>query len=99
MDIAREIPDTGAGSASVLVVDDAPVRCKLFGAVLRRAGHRVRIAGDGREARALVAIEAPDLVLLDYMMPGLSGVDTLALLRAAPRTRAQRMRASTGLTM
>ena len=69
----------------VLVVDDEPNICALLSATLRLTGFEVRVAGGGHEA--LVAAEdfEPDLVVLDVMMPELSGWQVLRALRAQPR--------------
>ena len=70
----------------ILVVDDTPSNVTLLKDLLTARGYRVATAVDGAEAIAKVAAEAPDLVLLDVMMPGLSGYDICRRLRADPRT-------------
>ncbi|MCP3962689.1 MAG: protein kinase [bacterium] len=73
---------------TILVVDDNPVTRVLCVRVLGREGYRVLVAEDGIEALRLVKEEAIDLVLLDVMMPGLSGFDVLETLRKLyPATR------------
>lgn len=67
--------------ASILVVDDNPVTRVLCSRVLAREGYRVLLAEDGIEALRLVKEEPVDLVLLDVMMPGLSGFDVLETIR------------------
>ncbi len=67
--------------ASILVVDDNPVTRVLCSRVLAREGYRVLLAEDGIEALRVVKEEPVDLVLLDVMMPGLSGFDVLETLR------------------
>ena len=62
-------------SAKILVVDDTPMNVKLLVDILSARGYAVRAATNGEEALARVAEEAPDLVLLDIMMPGMSGYD------------------------
>jgi len=74
--------------ATILVVEDEPAIQSLIDVNLRRAGHLVRLAADAEAARRLVQEALPDLVLLDWMLPGMSGVDFARQLRAAPRTRA-----------
>ena len=65
----------------VLVVDDdAPIAASLRRA-LEYAGHRVTVAGDGPGALAAAARERPDLVVLDVMLPGLSGLAVCRRLR------------------
>ncbi len=61
--------------ASILVIDDDPDVRAFIVATLDEQGYRVRQASDGREALAEIARERPDLVILDFIMPGLSGAD------------------------
>lgn len=71
------------GCAIALIDDDAEVRATL-GEVLRGAGAEVREASDGAEGLALVEAERPDLVIVDFGMPGMSGVE---VARALHETR------------
>jgi DNA-binding response OmpR family regulator len=64
---------------SVLVVDDEPIVRDVVRRYLERDGHRVVSAANGDEARTKIAAEAPDLVVLDIMLPG--ETDGLALCR------------------
>jgi DNA-binding response OmpR family regulator len=70
----------------VLVVDDTPQNVKLLADVLGADGHRVSTAASGPEALAAIAAELPDLVLLDVMMPGMSGYEVCQRLRADDAT-------------
>jgi len=70
----------------VLVVDDTPHNVKLLADLLGVKGYAVATAANGEEALAKVASESPDLILLDVMMPGLSGYDVCVRLRADPAT-------------
>jgi class 3 adenylate cyclase len=72
--------------ARVLVVDDTPHNVKLLADLLAVKGYAVATATNGSEALASVAADPPDLVLLDVMMPGLSGYDVCRRLRADPAT-------------
>jgi two-component system phosphate regulon response regulator PhoB len=74
-------------SATILVVEDEPAIQSLIEVNLRRAGHVVLLAADAETARQLVRDALPDLVLLDWMLPGMSGVDFARLLRSEARTR------------
>ncbi len=76
----------GAGER-VLVVDDEPDICALVAYHLAKAGFRVSTAANGGDALASVRDEEPALVVLDLMLPGLSGYDVLERLRAEPNTR------------
>jgi DNA-binding response OmpR family regulator len=61
--------------STVLVADDDQDIRQLIGMKLRRAGHRVEVAGDGVEALALARRNRPDLIVLDVMMPGKTGIE------------------------
>lgn len=71
----------------VLVVDDEPDITALVAYHLAKEGYRVATAGSGPEALRSAAEAAPDLVLLDLMLPGVSGYDVLQELRRKPETR------------
>jgi CheY-like chemotaxis protein len=66
----------------VLVVDDELAIRDLLAFVLREEGHQVRTASDGQDALAQLAMNKPDLVLLDVMMPVLDGREVLKHIRA-----------------
>ncbi len=69
-------------AASILIVDDEPeIRRAVLGG-LRAQGYEVRAAGDGAEALHLATLAAPDLVILDLMMPGMDGLEVCRRLRA-----------------
>ena len=72
--------------AKILVVDDTPANVKLLVDVLTVKGYAVSAAVNGEEALGKVAQDPPDLVLLDIMMPGLSGYDVCRRLREHPDT-------------
>jgi adenylate cyclase len=79
--------NAGATStARILVVDDTPANVKLLGDLLAARGYAVSTAKNGEEALAKVAAEKPDLVLLDVMMPGLSGYDVCRRIRGDAAT-------------
>lgn len=65
----------------ILVVDDDPPSVKMTAFLLREEGYEVLTAPNGREALRLLERERPDLVLLDVMMPGLDGFETLKQIR------------------
>jgi len=71
----------------ILVVDVDPRNRKLLEEYLLAAGYDVRVAPDGRTALALASERPPDLVLLDVMMPDLSGLEVCRQLKNDPRTR------------
>ncbi|MFL5319932.1 MAG: response regulator, partial [Myxococcaceae bacterium] len=68
----------------VLVVDDEAALLDVFAMVISDLGHRVLTAHDGLEALALARTHLPDLVVSDHMMPRLTGLDLLRLLRGEP---------------
>ena len=67
---------------SILVIDDDPDVRAFIVASLGEQGFRVREASDGREGLAALDREVPDLVVLDFIMPGLSGADVARKIRA-----------------
>jgi signal transduction histidine kinase len=71
----------------ILVVDDDPRNRRLLEEYLIAAGYDVRVALDGRTALAAASERPPDLVLLDVMMPDLSGLEVCRQLKNDPRTR------------
>ncbi|HEY0997528.1 MAG TPA: response regulator [Gemmatimonadaceae bacterium] len=77
----------GAGER-ILVVDDEPDIVALVAYHLARAGYRVSTAASGTEALTVARQERPALVVLDLMLPGLSGYDVLQQLRASEELRA-----------
>ncbi|HVZ68421.1 MAG TPA: phosphate regulon transcriptional regulator PhoB [Rhizomicrobium sp.] len=72
---------------TVLVAEDESALVTLLRYNLEREGYRVVEATDGEEALLLAAEEKPDLVLLDWMLPQLSGIEVCRRLRARPETR------------
>ncbi|MEP0846505.1 MAG: HDOD domain-containing protein [Phycisphaerae bacterium] len=73
--------------ASILVVDDMPFCRETIAELLRREGHVVELAADGREALAALKKHTPDLLLLDVAMPKLDGLSLLDSLRKTRRWR------------
>jgi adenylate cyclase len=77
-----------SGTANrILVVDDTAANRDLLSRRLQREGYRVTSAADGAAALTLIAAEGFDLVLLDLMMPGMSGFEVLSRLKADESTR------------
>lgn len=71
----------------ILVVDDAEDLIELLDYNLARAGFLVRTAANGRQALEQIQREKPDLVILDLMMPGMSGSEVLRRLRSEAETK------------
>src|SRR5688572_32732799 len=76
-----------AKPATVLLVDDVPENLDLLIDTLRGAGHEIRVAESGERALKQLPHVNPDLVLLDVMLPGLSGFDTCRSMKAEARWR------------
>jgi two-component system phosphate regulon response regulator PhoB len=73
-------------SATVLVVEDEPSIQELIAASLRHSGYKVLRADSAEDAMLLVSEALPDVVLLDWMLPGLSGIQYARRLRSEERT-------------
>ena len=71
-------------AASVLLVDDEPNIALSLELLMKQAGYEVRVARDGDAALRAVAERAPDLVLLDLMIPGRGGYEVCRTIRADP---------------
>ena len=69
---------------SVLIVDDEPNILLSLQFLMRKSGYEVRTARDGEEALAEISRAAPDLVLLDVMMPKIDGFSICRQIRANP---------------
>lgn len=67
--------------ANILIVDDDPAVQITIRLLLQRAGHRVTIAGDGRQGLALFEAGPFDLLFLDIFMPGMDGLETMRRIR------------------
>jgi len=76
----------GDAVTTVVVVDDDPDIRALVSMRLSRAGYAVTVESDGEAGLATALAEQPDLVVLDWMMPGLSGIEVCRILRDDPRT-------------
>lgn len=74
--------------STVLIVDDNQQNRELLQAYLEVLPCRIITAGDGLEALAMIEQQAPDLILLDVMMPRMSGFEVCQKLKTDPQTRA-----------
>lgn len=74
-------------TATILVVEDEPAIQELISYSLRQAGYVVFCAEDAEQAMSVVNEALPALVLLDWMLPGMSGVEFARVLRRAARTK------------
>ena len=73
-------------AADILIVDDTPMNQRLLSHVLVQSGYQTRIASNGKQALEIVQQAHPDLVLLDIMMPEMTGYDVCEQLKADPST-------------
>lgn len=74
-------------TGSVLVVEDERSIAESLTFLMERAGFSVRVAYDGPSALSMIERKAPDLVLLDVMLPGCDGFEVARTLRANPALR------------
>ncbi|OAN53726.1 DNA-binding response regulator [Paramagnetospirillum marisnigri] len=84
------VRDGGLASQSkplILIVEDEASLVTMLRYNLEKEGYRVCEAGDGEEALTVLAERKPDLVLLDWMLPSLSGIEVCRQLRRKPATR------------
>ncbi len=73
--------------SKILVVDDDPDICELVRFKLEASGHEVLVEHDGEGGLAAAADELPDVVILDWMMPRLTGLEVCVGLRSEPSTQ------------
>jgi two-component system phosphate regulon response regulator PhoB len=71
----------------VLVVEDEPAQQEILGYNLQAEGFRVARAMNGEDALVLLAEEQPDIVVLDWMLPTLSGIEVCRQIKTRPETR------------
>jgi two-component system cell cycle response regulator len=81
------VSDAPPPASTVLIVDDNVQNLELLEAYLEVPGITTLRAGGGREALDLVAARRPDLILLDIMMPRMSGFEVCKILKSDPATR------------
>jgi DNA-binding NtrC family response regulator len=74
-------------AAQILLVDDNPTNLQVLYQTLEGHGYRLLAARSGKDAIAIAELAAPDLILLDVMMPDLDGFETCVRLKASERTR------------
>lgn len=74
-------------TASILIIEDEEPLQVLLRYNLESEGYRVRHSAQGEDTMFLISEERPDLVLLDWMLPGISGIEVCRLLRAKPESR------------
>ena len=72
--------------ARILIVDDERHNRQLLEVMLANEGFKLQTAAGGEEALAMVAVEIPDLILLDVMMPGMDGYQLATRIKGDPAT-------------
>lgn len=80
------MPAPEGARLDILIVEDNPANLLLAGAVLRRAGHRIREARSAEEARERLEAATPDVVLMDVQLPGEDGLSLTRSIKANPAT-------------
>jgi two-component system phosphate regulon response regulator PhoB len=75
------------GKPTVLLVEDEPAQREVLSYNLDAEGFRVVAADNGEDALMLVDEEGPDIIILDWMMPKLSGIEVCRRLKMRPETR------------
>src|SRR6187549_1211176 len=80
------LPPTDAPSL-ILVVDDEPKNIQVVGSLLLKHGHEIIASNNGHEALVKLESVRPDLILMDVMMPGMTGFELCRSLQASPETR------------
>jgi sigma-B regulation protein RsbU (phosphoserine phosphatase) len=83
---AKMIQNKRPQEPTILIVDDHPTNLRLLERILKTDGYRVVSAASGPEARRLAALECPELIMLDIVMPGENGFQTCARLKQSPLT-------------
>ncbi len=86
MSLPAPAPAPDEAPATVLVVDDEAWNRMLAEAILEDDGYRILLAEDGEEALEKIAVERPDAILLDVMMPRLDGFEVCRRLKSSRRT-------------
>ena len=86
-DAARGQHDSLLGAKRILAVDDSPTFLHQLAQTLTGEGYDVVLAHSGEEALAMLAVQSVDCILLDRLMPGLSGTETCRRLKQDPATR------------
>lgn len=83
--------------ARVLIVEDEPAIAENLAALLRLRGHVVEVVGDGADAVEAARRRTPELVLLDVMLPRMSGFEACRMLKSDPKAKGAKVIMVTGL--
>ena len=74
-------------SERILIVDDTPANIQMLMAILKKEGYQLSAATNGRQALEVIEKVAPDLVLMDVMMPDMDGYEACERIKASTRWR------------
>lgn len=85
--MADKAENQAVAASEVLIVDDNAQNAELLQAYLEDQGYHIRIARDGVEAMEQMDAQAPDIVLLDIMMPRMSGFEVCRRMKEDPQRR------------
>ncbi|MCC5972933.1 MAG: phosphate regulon transcriptional regulator PhoB [Rubellimicrobium sp.] len=80
-------PSPAPGRPHVLVVEDEPAQREILSYNLSAEGFRVSTAADGEEGQMLISEDPPDVIVLDWMLPSISGIELCRQLKARSQTR------------
>ena len=86
----------GHTGQKVLVIDDDPVMHRLFGNILHQVGYTVMVANCGLTGLDLAEHDQPQIIILDYVMPDMDGLETLKELKSRESTRSIPVLIATG---
>ena len=76
-----------AHAPHILIVEDEPAQREMLGYNLESEGYRISTAINGEEALLLISEEAPDIIVLDWMLPNVSGIEVCRQVKSRPETR------------
>ena len=74
-------------AAKILIVEDEPAVLEMISFVLEQAGFETQRAANSEEARRQLSSNPPDMILMDWMLPGMSGIELTRILKSDPVTR------------
>jgi DNA-binding response OmpR family regulator len=71
----------------ILVIDDDPAQCEMMAKTLSDAGYQIRTAHNGADGLALFRADPPDMVVVDFAMPAMNGIEFVTAMRAIETRR------------
>lgn len=83
----------------ILLVEDHPANIEMLRMGLEFLGYAVTVAENGKEAVEMAAVELPDLIVMDILLPNLSGLEAASRIRSNPKTKSIPILAATALAM